>query len=176
MNRALRLTLACMLLTAAFAAGATTQSPVARAFGRIGDLVGDWEGTLPDGRTHRVNYRWTAGNGALVETWTLGPGRESMTIYHRDGEELLATHYCPQMTFPRLRLVDPMAERLDFVFMDGANLQDPVKSHQQAFSIRFVAADAFERSETYVVNGAKPEEIAAAKADTPVTFKRVRAK
>jgi hypothetical protein len=161
-------------LTVALVATATTQSPVGRAFGRLGELVGDWEGTLPDGRTHRVTYRWTAANGALVETWTLGPDRESMTVYHRDGDALLATHYCPQMTFPRLRLVDPEAETLDFTFLDGANLHDPAKSRQHAFTIRLVDADTFERSETYVPNAATAEEIAAAKAGAPVTFKRVR--
>src|SRR5687768_13251388 len=78
-----------VLVLMACAAGASTQSPSGQALGRLGELVGDWEGALPDGRTHRVNYRWSAGNAVLVETWTLGPGRESLTIYHRDGEALL---------------------------------------------------------------------------------------
>ena len=122
---------------------------------------------------HRVNYRWSAGNAVLVETWTLGAGRESLTIYHRDGEALLATHYCPQFTHPRLQLVGQEDDRLTFVFVDGANLQDPERHHQHAFWLRFVDADTFERSETYVANGASAQEIAAANADAPVVFERV---
>ena len=118
-----------VLVLLACAAGASTQSPAGRALERLGGLVGDFEGTLPDGRTHRVNYRWSAGNAVLVETWTLGPGRESLTIYHRDGEELLATHYCPQSTHPRLRLVEQEDDRLSFAFVDGANLQEPTRHH-----------------------------------------------
>ena len=172
MNTLVRLCLGVLVLLAC-AVGATTQSPAGRALGQLGDLVGDWEGTLPDGRTHRVNYRWSAGNAVLVETWTLGQGRESLTIYHRDGETVLATHYCPQFTHPRLRLVEQQDDRLSFAFVDGANLQDPERHHQHAFWIRFVDADSFERSETYVANGASAEDLAAAKADPPTLFKRV---
>jgi hypothetical protein len=164
---------AALLALVTLAAGADTQSPAARAMEELGALVGDWEGTLPDGRTHRVNYRWSAANAVLVETWTLGPGRESLTIYHRDGEELLATHYCPQFTHPRLRLADRSDDRLDFEFVDGANLQDPERHHQHAFTVRFVDADTFERSETYVRNGADAGELAAAQTDPPTRFERV---
>ncbi|HVF34500.1 MAG TPA: hypothetical protein VND91_04195, partial [Candidatus Saccharimonadia bacterium] len=150
-----------------------TQSPAAQALERLGELVGDWEGTLADGRTHRVNYRWSAGNAVLVETWTLGPDRESLTIYHRDGEALLATHYCPQFTHPRLRLVEQEGDRLSFAFVDGANLDDPERHHQHSFWIRFVDADTFERSETYVANGASAGEIASAKAEPATVFKRM---
>lgn len=172
MNTATKLLFAGALGFATSFAGATTQSPAGRALGRLGDLVGDWEGALPNGKVHRVNYRWSAGNAVLVETWTLGSGRESLTIYHRDGDDLLATHYCPQFTHPRLRMIGQEDDRLSFAFVDGANLQDAGKHHQHAFWIRFVDADAFERSETYVANGASANEIAAAKGDASVLFKR----
>lgn len=173
MKTVMKLLCAGAVVLAASAAGASTQSPAGQALGRLGDLAGDWEGTLPDGGVHRVNYRWSAGNAVLVETWTLGAGRESLTIYHRDGEAPLATHYCPQFTHPRLRLVDEEADRLTFAFVDGANLQDPERHHQHAFWFRFVDADTFERSETYVANGASAEQIAAAKSEAPVVFKRI---
>ena len=173
MKTMMKLLCATALVLTAFAADARTQSPAGRALGRLGDLVGDWEGTLPDGRVHRANYRWSAGNAVLVETWTLGADRESLTIYHRDGEELMATHYCPQFTHPRLSLAEQEDDRLSFAFVDGANLQDPERYHQHAFWIRFVDKDTFERSETYVANGASAEEIAAAKTDPPTVFKRV---
>jgi hypothetical protein len=165
--------LAGALLLLPSVAGAATPGRSAEALQRLGALVGDWRGTLPDGRTHRVNYRWTAGNSVLVETWTLGAGRESLTIYHRDGDELLATHYCPQASHPRLRLVEQQDDRLSFAFVDGANLQDSERHHQHAFWLRLVDADTFERSETYVANGADAEALAAAQADPPTVFERV---
>ena len=43
----------------------------AGAFKQLTSLVGNWEGKFPDGRSHGVSYRLTAGGSALVETWTL---------------------------------------------------------------------------------------------------------
>jgi hypothetical protein len=77
----------------------------ADAFKQLTSLNGNWEGKFPDGRSHTVSYRLTAAGSVLVETWTLEPNRESMTLYSIDGSHLIATHYCPQGNQPRLRLV-----------------------------------------------------------------------
>ena len=146
----------------------------ADAFKQLTSLIGNWEGKFPDGRSHSVSYRLTAGGSVLVETWTLGPGRESMTLYHMDGETLVADHYCPQGNQPRLQLTKGGdANKLSFVFRDGTNLQVKGKSHQQAFWIRLNGQNSFERSETYVMNGSTPSEIAATRPDEAITYTRV---
>lgn len=122
-------------------------------FARLGGLAGDWEGVFSNGRRHTVNYRLSAGGTALVETWALAPGRESLTIYTLDGDSLVATHYCPQGTQPRLKFVAEHEGRLQFDLLDGGSLQVPGRSHQHAFWLQWKGGDAMVRSETYVENG-----------------------
>ena len=107
MKRIIACLLSLVLPILAHADASTSQA----AFARLSGLVGAWNGTLPDGRVHAVSYRLTAGDTVLVETWTMSPTRESMTMYHLDGDALIATHYCPQGTQPRLQLEDSSTPR-----------------------------------------------------------------
>ncbi|HYN45652.1 MAG TPA: hypothetical protein VES64_03070 [Allosphingosinicella sp.] len=127
------------------------QAPIdaAAAFERLKALAGQWRGRRPDGRAIGLTYRLTAGGSALVETWALGPGRESLTIYHMDGPELVATHYCPQGNQPRLRMARAAGSRFDFAFQ-GATGLDPGEAYQHDFRIEIGAGGAITRSETYV--------------------------
>ncbi len=127
-----------------------------QAFKKLSGLAGNWIGKSGSGREHRVNYRLTAGDTVLVETWSLSSGRESMTLYHLDGESLIATHYCPQGNQPRLVLM-PGDGAMHFAFLDGTNLQVPGKSHQFSFWLKINDSGHFQRNEVYVENGTSPE-------------------
>ncbi|RJS18359.1 hypothetical protein DRW03_24835 [Corallococcus sp. H22C18031201] len=145
-----------------------------QAFHQLTTLVGTWEGTFEDSRTHSVTYRLTAGGTTLVETWTLAPGRESLTLYHLDGDALVADHYCPQGNTPRLQLEKgSSADKLSFIFRDGTNLQVKDKSHQHAFWMTLRGKDSFIRSETYVKNGSTPTEQQQNTPDKPITYHRM---
>ena len=144
------------------------------AFKQLHSLIGRWEGKFEDGRSHGVSYTLTAGGTVLVETWTLAPGRESMTLYSMDGNNLIATHYCPQGNQPRLQFAggsDP--GRLSFEFRDGTNLQVEGKSHQHAFWIRLLGEKSFERSETYVDNGSTASAIAKTQQGKAIAYTRI---
>lgn len=157
------------LSLSAFAANRNT----AQAFEQLSGLVGDWSGKSASGREHKVNYRLTAGGSVLVETWSLSSGRESMTLYHLDGESLMATHYCPQGNQPRLVLM-PGEGKMHFAFLDGTHLQVPGKSHQYSFWLQIDDEDHFQRNEIYVENGAV---IANAPPEDPAeTFSYTRIK
>lgn len=150
---------------------ATQENPAQQAFRALSALVGDWEGSTTRG-PHRVSYRLTANGTVLVETWTMSPTRQSMTLYAVDGERLLATHYCPQGNQPRLQLSGRDANgRYRFRFLDGTNLQDPSGAHQHAFWVEISAADSFTRSETYVENG--ENDITGEDGDEPVSYHRL---
>ena len=74
-----------------------------------------------------------------------------MTAYHRDGDHLLATHYCPQGNQPRLQMKQ-VAQSSDiiFEFRDATNLYSLKDSHQH--SLRFSLEDkntSITRGETY---------------------------
>jgi hypothetical protein len=141
-------------------------------FNSLKSLVGDWQGRDGD-RVVSVNYRLTANDSALVETWTMSPTRESITIYTLDGERLIATHYCPQGNQPRLRLRRQDADgKLQFQFLDGTGLQDKTASHQHAMWIKIDSADSFTRSETYIQNGTKFDP--AKPSDEVIQFERTK--
>jgi hypothetical protein len=55
----------------------------------------------------------------LVESWEARGKPHSLTVYHRDGQRLIATHYCPQGNQPRLAL-GPGSLR--FSFLDATGL------------------------------------------------------
>ena len=64
-------------------------------------LTDHWRPTDPDSKTV-VEIKTVANDSTLVETWTMSPTRQSMTVCTMDGDRLIATHYCPQGNAPRL--------------------------------------------------------------------------
>ncbi len=145
----------------------------AEVFAQLQKLGGDWTGTTATGRTFDVSYRLTASGTVLVETWTMGSGRESMTLYHLDGDVLMATHYCPQGNQPRLRYVpgvDPA--KLSFEFFDGTNLNVAEKWHQHSFWLKLIGPDAFSRAETYIENGTTAPDPTTSEPEEVVTYTR----
>lgn len=122
-------------------------------------LVGVWEGKTEAGRQLQVAFRLVAADTVLVETWTLAPGHEALTLYHIDHEMLMATHYCPLGNQPRLVLKEPVLEgSYAFEFVSATDLASPAEAHQHRFEIKLLGADSFWRSETYVDNGAEETE------------------
>jgi len=129
------------------------------AFTKLQTLVGEWEGKTEKGRALKVSYRLTANNTVLIETWTLGPQRESLTLYHLDNDSLLATHYCPVGNQPRLRFKEGgSASLFAFAFVSATNLPKPEAAHQHRFEMELLDANSFARSETYLENGAGESE------------------
>ncbi len=137
----------------------------AEVFTRLKSLVGEWEGKTEKERVLKVIYRLVANDSVLVESWTLAPGQETLTLYHLDGTDLLATHYCAVGNQPRLRLKTPATESgFVFEFVSATNLAKPESTHQHQFEIRLLGPDLMWRSETYLESG---------KAETEaVTYKK----
>lgn len=147
------------------AAAPASAAPASAGFDSLKALVGTWRARRPGGRVVEIAYRLTAGGGVLTETWTLSPTRESMTVFHRDGRDLLATHYCPIGNQPRLRLASSDPRALRFRFKDATDV-GAGESHLHAFGMDLIGSDRIVRTETYLGNG-KPE------TDTLV-FERVK--
>lgn len=144
-------------ITLAFALVASTavhaEDLAKRAYADLSQLVGEWEGSYANGRSHQVSFELTANGSALMETWTMSPTRKSLTMYTLDGDRLLATHYCPQGNQPTLVLTELDGDgAYQFEFLSGTNLQDPQGSHQHALTIEIDSAQAFTRSEVYLRN------------------------
>jgi hypothetical protein len=120
------------------------------ALAKLHRLVGEWEAKTTSGSIIRVSYRAIAGDSALVESFRTASGRETLTIYHADGPNLIATHYCAQGNQPRLRLDSASTTTtLEFVFYDATNLLDSSASHLTRLRLQLRDADHFDKTEVY---------------------------
>ena len=131
----------CLLATGAFAQG--TQ-PAATAFERLKALEGEWvdaEGAFGPKGAVAVTYKVTGGGTAVVETFPVGTPEEMVTVYHRDGTDLVLTHYCSNGTQPRMRAREVAGNLLVFDFDGGANIDPSVTSHMHAVKFEFLGPD-----------------------------------
>ena len=102
----------------------------ASSFDAMATLVGTWRPAGTAASALRVRFSLTAAGTVLVEEWRRAGRPHSLTLYHRDGAGLIATHYCPQGNQPRLQLVSPIVGRvLRFAFRDATDLD----ADQEAF-------------------------------------------
>ena len=135
--------------TAGPTAPPTASAPSASsAFERMKALVGIWRNADNPASLLRIRFTLTAGGTVLVEEWRRGTEPHSVTVYHRDGATLLATHYCPQGNQPRLALVTA-GKFLRFAFRDATDLDPRTESHQHELAFDLINPARPVRSETY---------------------------
>jgi hypothetical protein len=144
---------ATLVLSAlALASCASTGAPRAsnpdagRQLERIGSLEGEWvvlpENGLPPGQT--VDYRVLGDGATVVETLFAGTPGEMVTVYHRDGPDLVLTHYCSLGNQPRMVAVpstDP--GKIVFRFAGGANFDPSKDRHMRGLELTFVDEASF---------------------------------
>lgn len=111
------------------------------AFDRLKKLEGEWkvasEGEHGGGK---IIYKVTAAGTSLMETEFPGSHHEMVTMYHLDGKNLKATHYCSAGNQPTLKL-DLKGSKPDlysFVYESGSNLNPDKDMHIHAFKIKFL--------------------------------------
>jgi hypothetical protein len=153
---------ALMLLTASVA-----QAEPA-AFAKLKALVGNWEAEVSPGKKVKVSYRLVANDTVLVQTWATTTSKETMTMFHPDGDGVILTHYCFQGNQPRLRF-DAKAstdKRLVFTFADVTNLARPEASRMVKLELALDGDSRYTETSTYVEDG-KPDV-------SSLRFQRVR--
>ena len=108
------------------------------SYDKMKTLVGSWEGKVKEGDKDipaTARFQLIA-DGSTLAGW-LGEGtpHEMVTMFHMDGDTLVATLYGAEHKQPRMVLVmDGERNRLVFVFKDGTNIQPNVgHMHQVAF-------------------------------------------
>lgn len=91
----------------------------------LAGLAGTWKGTSQEGKPAKAVYRLTSGGTSVEETLTMGDEPAMTTMYHADGDRLMATHYCSLGNQPRLKAssVAPDAKTVSFAFVDATNLK-----------------------------------------------------
>lgn len=123
---------------------------VSAAWTKLATLQGSWSAKSASGREVSLRFRWTSRQSVLIEDYLAG-STETMTVFHRDGSSVLATHYCAQGNQPRLTLdaVASTASTLRFTFKDATNLATPDSSHLVTLVLEFVDATHLRVTETY---------------------------
>jgi hypothetical protein len=141
--------LSTLLLSAADAPGGAT------AWKSLLSLAGEWEGSA-EGKTTTLSYTVISGGHALMESMKMpAPEPDMVTIYHRDGESLLATHYCSIGNQPRMRFAGASADgkSVRFRFADITNLAKPGDMHISHLTVNIVDATHFTQEWTSSSNG-----------------------
>jgi hypothetical protein len=137
-------------------------SDASASWDRLKALVGTWqraEASTPSSKAFRIRYRLISADTALVEEFGDPAKQPTQTVFHLDGERLLATHYCAQGNQPRLRLrVGPSTDALVFDFLDATNLRSAADSHLVRLTFRWRDADHLVREEAYAANGREETE------------------
>ncbi|WP_226664600.1 hypothetical protein [Microbulbifer aggregans] len=141
------------LLIALLATSASAEQPASStdSLQKMKTLVGDWNKEGSDGETFYISFQLSANGSVLVENWVYKGASHSMTMYHLDGGNLLATHYCPQGNQPRLKLKSSnKTNTLSFEFLDATNLESLQASHQNSLEFEFVDINTISRTESYI--------------------------
>jgi hypothetical protein len=124
-------------------------------FKTISALTGEWR--VAEHASLRIVFEPTAGGSVIIERWMLGERMHSLTIYHVDGQRLIATHYCPQGNQPRLAATASDDGEIRFTFLDATDL-DPNESYQHDLSFERKADGTVLRAETYWGPGGAGDE------------------
>ena len=117
---------------------------------RMKKLAGTWVAADKDGKpTDKIVsvVKVTAAGSAVHETLFPGSPMEMISVYHRDGADLVMTHYCALGNQPRMK-ADPKspANQLRFQFAGGTNLDPARDKHMHEGTITFVDDDHIEWS------------------------------
>jgi hypothetical protein len=118
---------------------ADSEQNSADAFEQLKALAGDWQADLP-GFGAITNSVRLASNGRAIEE-TLGtPADNEISVYTRDGDRILLTHFCaltPDGHVARLETapIKGAFDSLEFVFRDATNLHSLTAPHMRRVSL-----------------------------------------
>lgn len=128
----------------AWSAAQATSQPAASAFERLKALEGEWvdaDGAFGSKGAVAASYKVTGGGTAVLETFPVGTAGEMVTMYHKDGNDLVLTHYCSAGNQPRMRARTFDGKALQFEFEGGTNIDPTVTSHMHSVTIEFLGPD-----------------------------------
>lgn len=120
-----------------FASGSDSSTSGDAAFETIKKLAGSWTGKDEDNQPVTCTYEVSSGGTIVIEKLQTGTHPCMTSVYHRDGETMMMTHYCNMNNQPRLRLkaLNPEKKTIDFDFVDITNLKSPKDGYIKSLSI-----------------------------------------
>src|ERR1051325_9783180 len=75
------------------------------ALDTLKSLEGTWVSDKPgqDGQPFTIVFHTTSAGSVVMETMFPGSDHEMVNTYHRNGDDVMMTHYCAQGVQPRLK-------------------------------------------------------------------------
>ena len=138
------------------------------AFDLFKSLAGEWVGKGPGDRDMNVRYKVTSGGTAVVETITPDTDHEMVTVIHRDGDDLILTHYCMLGNQPQMKASSKAdGNKVAFKFVKATNMKSDKDFHMHDVTFTFVDKDTLKAVWTHMSDG---------KAGDPVVFELKRKK
>ena len=120
-------------------------------------LEGEWTQTDEKGVVTTAAVFKTTSNGSVVrEIMFPGAAHEMTNMYHMDGKNLIATHYCAAGNQPRMRAVAADGKSIAFGPDSVTNLAKPDDTYMGSMVVTFVDADHVTVDWTSLKNG-KPD-------------------
>ena len=128
MKRTLQLCV-CAFVCLAFTARAADDTALARTFDQIKTLAGSWHGKNQQGQPVAAWFQVTSGGVTVLQMLNGAGFPQKPTLYHFDGDRLMATHYCSTGNQPRMvwRPGTGPYGVVRFTFLDATNLKNPEK-------------------------------------------------
>ncbi len=126
-------------------------------FERLKSLSGEWEGTTREGGKEistTTSFRLVSDSSVLMDVLAAGTPHEMITMFHLDGADLLATHYCAAHNQPRFRMVPSSDPRvIAFEFKDATNLSSPAVPHMVGVKLTLLDRDHHLEDWTFLASG-----------------------
>lgn len=139
-------------------------SDAQKAFDKLKTLAGSWVGrlnTFPaepsvDGNFAQFSLRVTSlGNAFVHEMSISGRADHPVTMFYRDEDRLLLTHYCDAGNRPRMAAtVSPDGKTLEFEFLDLSGSNKYGHMHHAKFT--FIDENHHTEDWTWMMPGDKP--------------------
>ena len=92
--------LVCLLAAGGAGLEARGKEQAEKGFDRLKALAGNWETKGPDGAPLKVTFTVTSNGTAVMEHMSYN---DMITMYHRDGDQIMLTHYCGGNNQPRMK-------------------------------------------------------------------------
>lgn len=142
---------ACFLLVAGASAERPPKVDAEKVFKMLSGLTGQWEGTSKSGMKEKLDAKLIAQGSVLMETSSMGMA----TMYHRDGDRVLLTHYCMAKNQPRLQAtsLSPDGKEITFTFLDGTGMKNRNVGHMDKVVMRVIDKDSYSAKWTWYEKG-----------------------
>lgn len=142
-----------------------------KAFERMKQLAGNWEGSMVMGdktMKMKASYKLTSADSVLIETFHEGTPHEMVSVWHDNkSKNLTMTHYCAEHNQPRLDMTGMDGNYLKMDLSSDSEIDVANESHIHSASIQFEGDDRMAHVWTSYKGGKVDQEV-------KITFNRVK--